>query len=145
HPDREGAGLPSTWAFYAYTFSVPIAYVAWGLTRKDRLCLDAGLVAIAAAVLTYKAYHNVIPIETGLVLIGIALLAAAWACLKALKTPRFGLSVEPRGRASRGSLLNAEGLAAWAAFGGGSSPGKIPEGFQGGGGKFGGGGAEGGF
>jgi hypothetical protein len=143
--DRTGAELPSAWAFYAYTFIVPVGYVAWGLARKDRLCLDAGLIAIAAAVLTYKAYHNVMPVETGLTLIGIALLAVAWACLKAFRPTRFGLSAEPRRRSARGSLLDAEALAAWASFGGGASHGKIPEGFQGGGGKFGGGGAGGTF
>jgi hypothetical protein len=143
--DRADAGLPSAWAFYAFTFAVPIGYLAWGLAKKDRLCLDAGLAAVAAAVLTYKAYHNVIPIETGLTLVGIALLAAAWTCLKAFRPPRFGLSAEPRPRMTRGSLLDAEALAAWTSFGGGSSSGKIPEGFQGGGGKFGGGGAQGGF
>lgn len=146
--DRFGAGIPSAWAFYAYTFAVPLGYLAWGLARKDRLCLDAGIVAIAAAVLTYKAYHNVVPIETGLTLIGIGLLGIAWIGLKVFRPPRFGLSAEARPRSARGSLLDAEALAAWAAFGGGShpgSPGKIPEGFQGGGGSFGGGGATGGF
>ncbi len=142
HPDGE---LPSAWAFYAYTFSVPLGYVARGLARKDRLCLDAGLIAVAAAVLTYKAYHDVMPVETGLTLIGIALLAIAWACLKAFRIPRFGLSADPRRRSARGSLLNAEALAAWSSFGGGAAPGKIPEGFQGGGGMFGGGGAGGAF
>jgi uncharacterized membrane protein YgcG len=143
--DRPDGELPYAWAFYAYTFSVPMVYAAWGLARKDRLCLDAGLIAAAAAVLTYKAYHNVMPVETGLTLIGIALLAIAWACLKAFRPPRFGLSAEPRRRSVRGSLLDAEALAAWASFGGGAAQGKIPESFQGGGGKFGGGGAEGGF
>lgn len=143
--DSFGADLPSAWAFYAFTFAVPIGYVAWGLARKDRLCLDAGLVAIAAAVLTYKAYHNVMPVETGLTLVGISLLAVAWISLKVFRPPRFGLSAEPRPRMTRGSLLDAEAVAAWASFGGGGSTGKIPEGFQGGGGKFGGGGAEGGF
>ncbi|MBW8887271.1 MAG: hypothetical protein JF616_05865 [Fibrobacteres bacterium] len=144
-PSGAGPALPFAWAFYAYTFAVPVGYVAWGLARKDRLYLDAGLIAIAAAVLTYKAYHNVMPVETGLTLIGIVLLAVAWACLRAFRTPRFGLSTEPRRRQARGSLLDAEALAAWASFGGGTSQGKIPEGFQGGGGKFGGGGAGGSF
>jgi uncharacterized membrane protein YgcG len=143
--DRFGAAVPSAWAFYAYTFAVPLGYLAWGLARKDRLCLDAGLVTIALAVLTYKAYHNVIPVETGLTLAGIALLAVAWISLKVFRPPRFGLSAEARPRLARGSLLDAEALAAWAAFGGGSHPGKVPEGFQGGGGSFGGGGAQGGF
>lgn len=143
--DRPGADLPSAWAFYAFTFAVPVGYAAWGLAKKDRLSLDAGLVVVAAAVLTYKAYHNVIPIETGLCLVGIALLGLAWACLKTFRPPRFGLSAEPRPRMARGSLLDAEALAAWTSFGGGTAPGKVPEGFQGGGGKFGGGGAQGGF
>lgn len=143
--DRSGAEIPSAWVFYAYTFAIPIGYVAWGLARKDRLCLDAGLVATAAAVLTYKAYHQVLSIEMGLSLAGIALLTVAWICLKALRPPRFGLSAEARPRQARGSLLDAEALAAWAAFGGGHAPGKTPEGWQGRGGMFGGGGAEGGF
>jgi hypothetical protein len=144
-PPGTGPDLPFAWAFYAYTFAVPVGYVAWGLARKDRLSLDVGLAAVAAAVLTYKAYHNVIPIETGLTLAGIGLLALAWACLKAFRPPRFGLSAETRPRQTRGGLLDAEALAAWAAFGGGTTQGKIPEGFQGGGGKFGGGGAGGSF
>lgn len=139
------ADIPFAWAFYAYTFVTPIAYLYRGLRAKDRLFLDAGLIAVAAAVLTYKAYHDVLSIETGLVLAGLGLLGAGWASLRVFRPVRFGISAAAERRTSRAGLMDAESLAAWDLLGNGAAPGKVPDGFQGGGGNFGGGGAQGGF
>ena len=139
-----GAEIPFAGAFYAYTFAIPAAYIVRGLRKKDRAFLDAGLFAVAAAVLTYKRYHDVMSLETGLVLAGLALLATAWAALKAFRPPRRGISAVAEKRSSQGGLLDAESLAAWTRLGG-AAPGKLPDGHQGGGGRFGGGGAQGGF
>jgi hypothetical protein len=142
-----GSGLPFGWAFLAFTYGVPPAYVAWGLFRKDRLFLDAGLATVAAAVLTFRYYHQTLSLEMGLIVAGGALLAVAGACLKYFRPPRHGLSAEARRIPERAHAVEA-GIAAWTSSDGHASPEKAPEEPQapeGGGGKVGGGGAQGGF
>ena len=98
----EGSDIALAPLFYAYTFAMPLVYLAYGLMRKDRQFLDAGLAIFAAAVFTYKRYHNVMSVEMGLTLAGFALIAVAWAALKgfkASKPARFGICSAPVPRA----------------------------------------------
>lgn len=140
---------PFALLFQAWTFLVPPAYLAYGLWKKDRQFLDAGLLLVAAAVGTYKYYHSVMPLEVGMIAAGTALLGVAWATLKAFRPARFGISAAASPRSGQGVLLNAEGLAmlhsSHSASPSPELPGKPPEGLDGGGGKFGGGGAQSGF
>lgn len=139
----EGPAL--AWFFQAWTYAVPAAYMAWGLVRKDRQALDAGLLLVAAAVGTYKYYNSTMPLEWGMVLGGLALLAVAWAALKAFRPPRFGISAAPAPRGARDILLNAEALAKAHGSTGPDIPDRPPAPPEGGGGAFGGGGAQGRF
>ncbi|MEO7423564.1 MAG: hypothetical protein ABI036_00150, partial [Fibrobacteria bacterium] len=107
---RGEEGIPMGAAFYAFTFCVPVIYIAWGLVRKDRLFLRAGLLCLALAVFTYKYYHHVMPMETGLTLVGIILITVAWFVLRIFKTVRFGITAERQEGSGRG-LLDAESLA----------------------------------
>jgi hypothetical protein len=133
--------IPFAPLFYLVTFGLPPAYLAAGLLKKDRIFLNAGLVTAALAVLTYKYYHHVMPVETGLALAGIFLIAVAWIALRVLRKPKFGLTAaQASGDAGRG-ILDAESLAMLHGFASKGSPQQTPEGLQGGGGGFGGGGA----
>ena len=144
-----GSGPPFALLFHFWTYAVPPAYLAYGLRKRDRQFLDAGLLLVAAAVGTYKYYHSVMPLEVGMIVAGTALLLVAWAALKAFRPARFGISAAASPRAAQGGLLNAEGLAmlhsAHSQSPSPEIPGKPPGGMEGGGGKFGGGGAQGGF
>lgn len=149
HGSGGEGGPPFAFLFQAWTFAVPPAYLAYGLWKKDRQFLDAGLLLVAAAVGTYKYYHSVMPLEVGMIVAGSALLLVAWAALKAFRPSRFGISAAAASRSGQSVLLNAEGLAMLHSSHSSSPspdmPGKPPEGMEGGGGKFGGGGAQGGF
>ncbi|MDB5105005.1 MAG: hypothetical protein JWP91_2694 [Fibrobacteres bacterium] len=139
-------GVPYAPLFYGFTFAIPILYVAVGLARKDRLCLRAGLLCVALAVLTYKKYHSVMPIETGLTLLGLALIAIAWAALRLFRTERFGITAGPQTDMSGAGLMDAESLALLQSLASRqAAPPQAPGGLEGGGGSFGGGGAGGKF
>jgi hypothetical protein len=141
------SGIPMGAAFYVFTFCVPVAYIAYGLIRKDRLFLRAGLVCVALAVFTYKYYHHVMPVETGLTLVGLILIAVAWIALRVFKTSRFGLTAAHQ-KGSGGGVLDAESLAVLQSLSSkhaAPAAGPAPDGLKGAGGGFGGGGASGGF
>jgi hypothetical protein len=144
-PSAGRGEIPLAPLFLAYTYLIPPAYVFFGLRRKDRLALDAGLIAAAAAILTYKAYHDLLSLETGLTLAGLGLLLTAWSALKAFRPPRFGISAAADKPSRDGALREAAAWEAWNSLGGHSLPSQSDKGPQGGGGKFGGGGAQGGF
>jgi uncharacterized membrane protein YgcG len=136
-------GPPLAFLFQAWTYAVPPAYMAYGLWKKDRQFLDAGLLLVAAAVGTYKYYHSVMPIEVGMILAGAALMLTAWAALKAFRPARLGITAAAAPRGAGDAFLNVEGLAKLHSSHGPEIPGKQPDGMDGGGGKFGGGGAQG--
>ncbi len=90
-----GEDIHLAFFFYAYTILVPLAYVALGLKRKDRMLVRLGVIMIAAGVLSIKYYHSIMPPETALMLSGIALVAVAWLSIRYLKVPRNGITSEP--------------------------------------------------
>lgn len=142
---RGDEGMPMGAAFYAFTFCVPVLYIAFGLARKDRLFLRAGLLCVALAVFTYKYYHHVMPVETGLALMGSILIAIAWIALRVFRTSRFGITAAQQKGHGEG-ILDAESLAVLQSLSSKSAPpGTAPDALKGGGGGFGGGGASGGF
>ncbi len=85
---------PLPWLFWALTLCLPPLYIWMGLRRKDRIPLAAGLLLIAAAVFTVRAYHSVMPIETAMILGGIVLVAISYAAHRYLKTPQKGFTTQ---------------------------------------------------
>lgn len=76
---------PMPWFFWIFTFAVPLAYLYFGLRRKDRLMLDVGLACIAVAVFTYRAYFHVMPLAWAAVLAGAVLFAVAYFSIRHLR------------------------------------------------------------
>lgn len=72
--------------FWAFTFLIPIVYLAGGLYRRDRLLLDMGIVCIGAALFTYRAFHAVLPFEWAITLIGAFCVALSWFSIRYLRT-----------------------------------------------------------
>jgi len=142
---RAEQDIPFAAIFYFWTYGLPPAYIAAGMIRKDRLCLNAGLVVAAMAVFTFKYYHRVMSVEMGLTLAGLFLIAMAWAALRLFKDVRYGITAQAVPGAAGSGKVNAESLALLQTFGAKDAPAQAPEGFQGGGGSFGGGGASGKF
>jgi hypothetical protein len=78
------------YVFWCFTFIIPVLYIYKGLKDKNRLILSIGLLAIAAAVATFRYYFHVMPMEIAAIIGGIVLLSLAYFSIKYLrdnKTP----------------------------------------------------------
>lgn len=98
HAGMELLGLegapPLPWLFWTLSIALPPLYIWMGLRRRDRIPLATGLILIAAAVFTVRAYHAVMPIETAMVLGGIVLVAVSYFAHRYLKSPKLGFTTE---------------------------------------------------
>lgn len=90
--------LPLSGIFYALTALVPVAYVVFGLKNRDRLLLVAGLLAVAASVLTFQVSALHLPWALLLTGSGAVLVATAWVLLRRLDPVRGGFTSVPEGR-----------------------------------------------
>jgi hypothetical protein len=80
--------------FYAYTILLPLVYLFLGLKRKSYIFMRLGLVLFVAGILAIKYYHSFMPVETALSMAGIAMILIAYFCIKYLKTPKHGITME---------------------------------------------------
>ncbi len=133
----ENASVPFAWFFWIATFLIPVAYLFYGIRRKDFLFIRTGLLLIAAAVFTIRYYFHLLPIEIAMLIAGIMLIAVFYFLMKLLKTPRAGYTFEP-GYVRSKKLLNVEALIIAQTFGGAA---KAQDNNLYGGGSGGGGGA----
>ncbi|MBC7449076.1 MAG: hypothetical protein H7330_13570 [Hymenobacteraceae bacterium] len=93
--------------FIGLTAAVPLAYVALGLRRHDRLLLTLGLLAAAFSVYTLRAYRSVLPPAIAASLAGAALVILAVVLLRYLRPRRHGLTSLPdAGAASADDTAN---------------------------------------
>lgn len=93
--DIVSAHPPLGGLFVFFTAAVPVAYVALGLRRHDRLLLTLGLVAFAFSTYTLRVYRSVLPPAVAATLAGAALVALAVFGLRYLRTARHGLTSLP--------------------------------------------------
>lgn len=81
--------------FYLFTILIPIAYIAFGLKKRDRTFLVLGLLTAAFSFFTYRYYFGIIPTEIALLICGTLLIAAASFIIYQLKQPKFGFTYAP--------------------------------------------------
>lgn len=137
-PSRPGDSIPFGWLFWLFTIAIPFLYIFWGILKKDVILLRIGLLLLAAIVFTVRYYHQVLPVETLMIIGGLLMMAIAYLLINYLKYPKAGFTSEEK--LSHPSSLNIEALIIAETL-----PGQ-PEtkaGTQFGGGNFGGGGASG--
>lgn len=135
--------IPFGWLFWILTIGTPLFYIYYGIRKKDQIFLWVGLVLIAAAVFTIRAYHHILPVEWAMTIGGGLLITLAWWLTRYLKTPKQGFtSTETNDRQFIQQLPLLESLVIAETF----QP-TAPAGndFQFGGGSGGGGGAGGQF
>lgn len=141
---QAASGLPFTWFFYCFTFLLPLFYLWIALRRKDRVMLWVGMALVILAVLTYKYYFSLAPLEVSLTVAGTFLIAVAYLAIRWLKTPlvqtKYGLTYQEGEEDGPTGLLNAEALLI-AQTVGPTTPAQPDKGFEFGRGDFGGGGA----
>jgi len=87
-----GEDIPLAFVFYILTALVPVAYIFYGLKRKDKILLGIGLALIAASVLTFKYYFSLGHPEITLTATGIIMIVIAYTSIKFLKIPKYGIA-----------------------------------------------------
>lgn len=80
------------WFWWTATAIVPIAYMVWGIRKKDTILLWTGLALVAASIFTVRYYYHVLPAELAMILAGAILLIGAWALIRYLRIPRNGFT-----------------------------------------------------
>ncbi|RKR05905.1 hypothetical protein C8C83_5257 [Flavobacterium sp. 90] len=105
-----GKDIPFAIFFYAFTFIVPIVYLAKALKTKDRIMLWISFLAIGFSIYTIRFYYSVLPIEIALTLGGLVLFAIAYFSIRNLKNKESGLTFKPDRINSSNVFLNAEAL-----------------------------------
>lgn len=134
-----GTGIPFGWFFWIFTVSIPVIYIYFGLSRKDRPLLVVGLLLVAVMVFTIRFYYHVLPAETAMLLGGVLLVLLAYFAMKYLRAPRNGFTAEADSTGHRRATTQLESLVIAQTFAGPTAPGDA--GVQFGGGSAGGGGA----
>lgn len=142
---KPGQSIPLAFFFYAFTALVPLLYVFFGLRRKDKLLLWAGLLLIGIAALTFKYYFSLGQTELTLTTAGCIMVGAAYAAIRYLKTPKYGVTFDEETEEEHFLKTNGEAVVLAQTF---AHPGEAAEKNSGpefGGGASGGGGAGGAF
>ncbi|MFL9481571.1 hypothetical protein ACI6Q2_02260 [Chitinophagaceae bacterium LWZ2-11] len=129
--------------FWLWTCIIPLAYIIYGIAKKDLVVVRTGGILIAAIVFTVRYYYSVLPIETAMFIGGILLIGISYWLIKYLSIPKRGFtSKEIYKKNSAG--VNIEALIIAQTFGKtGDTAGNEHTTF--GGGTSGGGGASGSF
>lgn len=137
-----GQDIPFAFIFYAFTIAFPIAYLYFGIVKKDIVLLRTSLLVIALSVFTFKYYYGFGHPEITLTLAGAVLLLITLILFNYLKVMRNGFTRE-NVLSEKWSSLNAEAFVISQTMGGNQV--QTGDTFKGGGGEFGGGGASGDF
>lgn len=136
-PDDNNTPIPFGWLFWAFTFIIPISYIARGLQKKDAIFLRTGMLLIAAIVFTVRYYYAIAPPEVVMVIGGMVLLVISYAITQYLKEPKFGFTNAVTHVENKEEKLQIESLVIAETF----SQQAAAETTKFGGGSFGGGGA----
>lgn len=70
--------------FWFFTFAIPFAYIFTGFKRKDRWMLDIGLGSVALAILSYRYYFHILPLEIAAIAGGAVLLIISYVSINYL-------------------------------------------------------------
>ena len=109
-------GIPFGWLFWIFTVAIPIIYIGYGIRNRSLLFIRTGLILIAVIVFTVRSYYTVMPIETAMVLGGIALIVISYILIKYLQTPKHLFTFKNTVKNKEG-LANIEALLIAEAFG----------------------------
>lgn len=127
--------------YWILTIIIPVAYLVYGIIKKDLMFIRTGFILIIITILTIHYYYHPLPTEIDMLIGGLLLIAISYALIQYLRTPKHGFSFENTGR-NKKDLLNAEALIVAQVFGRSNTQQK---GFEFGGGSSGGGGATGNY
>ena len=80
------------WFFWTTTFALPLLYLVLGIRRRSRPALHVGMGTLAAAILTFRYYHHILPPAEAMTLAGVLLIGLAWGLIRFLREPRGGIT-----------------------------------------------------
>jgi len=130
--------------FWLWTMLIPFVFIALGLKQKSKLFLRTGVVLVAAAVITYKNYYHLLPVDVEFTIAGLAILALVYGVTRYLKTPKHGFTKDDIDEDIKADEIKVESLLVANSFAD-TPTAPADNGIKFGGGDFGGGGATGGF
>ena len=139
----EGEDIPFGIIFHITTAFIPMAYLFFGIKRKELLLMRVGLLLVFVSVITFKFYYSTGHPEISLTIAGAMILGLTIWTLNYLKTIKNGFTREKL-LSDKWDNINAESILISSTMGGNVAP---PESSstEFGGGEFGGGGAGGEF
>jgi hypothetical protein len=130
--------------FWAWTILMPLVYIGFGIKEKNALLLRTGLLLATVAVLTFRNYYHLLPVDVMLTIAGVVLLAIVYAIMRYLKTPKHGFTCAEPGKVNGLNHLKIESLIVAETFAHAPAA-PASDGVKFGGGDFGGGGSSGNF
>jgi hypothetical protein len=133
-----GQDIPFAFLFYSLTVIIPVAYLFFGIKRKDIVLLRVSLIAIAFSVFTFKYYFSLGHPEITLTSAGAILIGISLYLMQYLKVIRYGFTRENH-LPEKWASMNVEAIIISQTLGGNQVIEDQTSG--GGGGDFGGGGA----
>ena len=137
-----GQDIPMAFLFYAFTALVPLAYLFFGLKKKDKLMVWVALLLIAVSVLTFKYYFSLGHPEITLTTAGLVMIILAYGSIRYLNQDRHGITFKDDPNEDDFLKSNAEALIIAQSFGSAATQSPDP-GAEFGGGEFGGAGSGG--
>jgi len=139
---KPGGDIAFGWLFWLFTATTPVAYIFYGIRKKDLMLLRTGVILIVTSAATVKYYYEILPIEDVMIICGMLAITISYALVRYLSTPKYGFTFENTDGANK-ILVNAETIIITQVFGNKSKP--VKDHLQFGGGTSEGGGASGDF
>ncbi|MFD2908506.1 hypothetical protein ACFSX9_07130 [Flavobacterium ardleyense] len=102
--------IPFAVIFYCLTFLIPLVYFFFGIKRKDKIILYAGLITLVLGYSSIRYYYSILPLEYVMVIGGILLFGLAYFSIQILKNKTEGVTFKPDRDTNNSFLLNAQVL-----------------------------------
>jgi len=91
---EDGQDIPFAFLFYGLTVIIPVAYLYFGIKRKNIVLIRISLIVIAFSVFTFKYYFSLGLPEITLTIAGVFLIGISLLLLNYLKIIRHGFTRE---------------------------------------------------
>lgn len=106
----KGSDIPFAYLFYGFTFLIPIVYLVYGLSKKDRMFVWLGLLSFGYSIFTIRYYYSLLPLEYALVIGGCFLFTISFWAIRKWKDKTEGITFQPDRSADSALLRNAQML-----------------------------------
>lgn len=102
--------IPFATVFYGLTFLIPLVYFFFGIKRKDKIILYAGLITLVLGFSSIRYYYSILPLEYVMVFGGLLLFGLTYFTIQKLKNKTEGVTFQPDRDTNNSFLFNAQVL-----------------------------------